>query len=138
MGYDRKKKSADWLVDQYLRAYGMDQANSAYDKPKKKEDIDSKMRAMEDLIVDEAIKYTGAHEGTKDSKEIQEVKDKVMAQLAAAYSLEKMRRALGEFKASIAAQKATAPASHSLPFPKAIGKNCSYFSFYDAQISWML
>ncbi|XP_073993406.1 uncharacterized protein isoform X3 [Rhodnius prolixus] len=120
LGYDRKKKSADWLVDQYLRAYGMDQANSAYDKPKKKEDIDSKMRAMEDLIVDEAIKYTGAHEGTKDSKEIQEVKDKVMAQLAAAYSLEKMRRALGEFKASIAAQKATAPASHSLPFPKAI------------------
>lgn len=123
-GYDRKKKSADWLVDQYLRAYGLEQTGGqAYDKPKKKEDIDSKMRAMEDLIVDEAIKYTGAHEGTKDSQEIQEVKDKVMAQLAAAYSLEKMRRALSEFKGSIAAQKATAPASHSIPFPKAIDES---------------
>ncbi|KAK9505832.1 hypothetical protein O3M35_009805 [Rhynocoris fuscipes] len=116
-GYDRKKKSSDWVVDQYLRSYGLDKDGS-YDKPKRKEDIDAKMRAMEDLIVDEAIKYTGAHEGTKDSNEIQEVKDKVMAQLAAAYSLEKMRRALGEFKASIAAQKGSA-APHSMQFTKA-------------------
>ncbi|KAL1123381.1 hypothetical protein AAG570_002463, partial [Ranatra chinensis] len=121
---DVKKKSIDWLLNQYLRAYGLKNKKNAYEKPKKRpDDMDSKLRAMEDLIVDQAIKYTGAHEGTTDSKEVQEVKDRVMAQLAAAYSLEKMRRALGEFKSSIAAQKATAPASHSIPSPKIDNKD---------------
>ncbi|KAL1123380.1 hypothetical protein AAG570_002463 [Ranatra chinensis] len=140
-GIDRRKKSRgndlndEWLLNQYLRAYGLknkkgsEEADNtmeqnAYEKPKKRpDDMDSKLRAMEDLIVDQAIKYTGAHEGTTDSKEVQEVKDRVMAQLAAAYSLEKMRRALGEFKSSIAAQKATAPASHSIPSPKIDNKD---------------
>ncbi|XP_014256150.1 uncharacterized protein LOC106670383 [Cimex lectularius] len=112
-GYDRKKKSMDWMVDQYSKPY-----MNPYSKKKRPDDMDSKMRAMEDLIVDEAIKYTGAHEGMRDSKEIQEVKDKVMAQLAAAYSLEKMRRALNEFKTSIAMQKTNAPPSHAVPMPK--------------------
>lgn len=67
--------------------------------------------------------------GSKDVKEIQEVKDKVMAQLAAAYSLEKMRRALGEFRASIAAQKATAPSSHAIPPPKTAGNSILLFIY---------
>ncbi|KAF5297160.1 hypothetical protein FQR65_LT10059 [Abscondita terminalis] len=68
-------------------------------------EMDLKLKNIEDSIVDEALKYTGAHEGTTDSKEIQEIKDKVISRLAAAYSLEKMRQALGEYKASIAKQR---------------------------------
>ncbi|GLH01470.1 Uncharacterized protein GBIM_07612, partial [Gryllus bimaculatus] len=67
--------------------------------------VDSKLRGMEDLIVNEAVKYTGAHEGATDPREVQEVKDKILARLAAAYSLEKMRLALREFKSSLQAQK---------------------------------
>ncbi|XP_049787714.1 uncharacterized protein LOC126191042 [Schistocerca cancellata] len=68
------------------------------------DDMDTKLRNMEDLIVNEAVKYTGSHEGTQDPKEIQEMKDKIMSRLAAAYSLEKMRLALAEFKSSLQAQ----------------------------------
>ncbi|CAH1405672.1 unnamed protein product [Nezara viridula] len=127
-GIDRRKKSADseinneWLARKYLEKYGYfdkDKDQMSMENQKKRpDDVDNKMRAMEDLIVDQAIKYTGAHEGTTDSKEIQEVKDKVMAQLAAAYSLEKMRRALGEFKASIAAQRANNPSGNGVVMPK--------------------
>lgn len=67
--------------------------------------MDAKLRNIEEVIVNEAVKYTGAHEGTSDTKEIQEVKDKVLAHLATAYSLEKMRQALREFKSSLLAQK---------------------------------
>jgi hypothetical protein len=67
--------------------------------------MDAKLRNIEEVIVNEAVKYTGAHEGTSDTKEIQEVKDKVLAHLATAYNLEKMRQALREFKSSLLAQK---------------------------------
>jgi hypothetical protein len=67
--------------------------------------MDAKLHNIEDVIVNEALKYTGAHEGTTDAKEIQEVKDKVLAHLATAYSLEKMRQALREFKSSLMAEK---------------------------------
>lgn len=67
--------------------------------------MDGKLRNFEDMIVNEALKYTGAHEGITDAKEIQDVKDKVMANLATAYSLEKMRQALRDFKSSLLAQK---------------------------------
>ncbi|GLV41697.1 uncharacterized protein CBL_13364 [Carabus blaptoides fortunei] len=69
------------------------------------DEMDDKLKNIEDLIIDEALKYTGAHEGETDPKEIQEVKDKVISRLAAAYSLEKMRRALSEFKTSLAVQR---------------------------------
>lgn len=68
-------------------------------------EMDEKLKSTEDSIVDDAIKYTGAHEGITDSKEIQEVKDRVISRLAAAYSLEKMRRALGEYKINIAKER---------------------------------
>ncbi|XP_075210430.1 uncharacterized protein LOC142317765 [Lycorma delicatula] len=144
----RRKKSLnknindEWLLNQYLKAYSLsnngspypDDVNqlnrghqyessmspdSDYDLEKKgPDDIDDKLRAMEDLIVDEALKYTGAHEGITDSKEIQKVKDRVMSKLAAAYSLEKMRRALGEFKSSIAAQNEAKASIISTPKPE--------------------
>lgn len=130
-GIDRRKKSTggnevnnDWLLKKYLEAYGIGKDKDAMmgieNQKKRPEDVDTKIKAMEDSIVDQAIKYTGAHEGITDSKEIQEVKDRVIAELAAAYSLEKMRRALGELKASMAAQKASASPSHNTPLSKSI------------------
>lgn len=80
-------------------------SNIRVDEQTKLQEVDTKLKNIEDSIIDEALKYTGAHEGTVDSKEIQEVKDKVISRLAAAYSLEKMRQALGEYKESIAKQR---------------------------------
>lgn len=42
--------------------------------PASLEGMDKKLRTMEDLIVDEAVKFTGAHQGSADPKEIQTVK----------------------------------------------------------------
>lgn len=110
-GIDRRKKSMgsagrnfpvneDWLLNKYLAAYGVGGGDD-----KSPEDVDSKMRAVEEMMLDDAIKYTGAHEGTTDRQEIKEVKDRVMARLAAAYGLEKIRQALGSFKAQPPAHK---------------------------------
>lgn len=50
-------------------------AQSAQDEePASLEGMDQKLKAMEDLIVDEAVKYTGSHQGTADPQEIQSVK----------------------------------------------------------------
>lgn len=120
----KKSKTEDdsWLLDQYLKAYSISakaiknsedegkEGTSHFEIDKKSsDDIDGKLRAMEDMIVDQTVKYTGAHEGMTDSEEIQAVKDRVIDQLAAAYSLEKMRKALNEFKTSMAAQKSSEP-----------------------------
>lgn len=133
-GLDRRKKSdadldKEWLMERYHKAVSMTAKRSTdyplqhfhihdqqqqQEKIKKEEtkteedkikEIDEKLKNIEDAIVDDAIKYTGAHEGTIDSKEVQEVKDRVISRLAAAYSLEKMRRALGEYKLSVAKEK---------------------------------
>ncbi|RZF47188.1 hypothetical protein LSTR_LSTR004897 [Laodelphax striatellus] len=120
----RRKKSAtdnfddEWLLNQYLQAYSAGpkkakaEALRAAELEAKNEipyadDIDGKLRAMEDLIVEEALKYTGANQGLAggDQAQVRKVKERVMSQLAAAYSLEKMRRALGEFKSSIGSKQ---------------------------------
>lgn len=126
-GLDRKKKSDngldnEWLMERYHKAVAMatkrsadhkhelkkeaftDEKNTKADNVKISE-MDAKLKNIEDSIIDEAVKFTGAHEGAVDSKEIQEVKDKVMSRLAAAYNLEKMRRALDEYRMSIEKEK---------------------------------
>lgn len=113
------KKNTDYPLkyfknhdDDNTRKTKRDEINKKKDEPEVQKsnkakllEMDSKLKSIEDLIIDEALKYTGAHESTTDSKEIQEVKDKVISRLAAAYSLEKMRKALGEFKNSITVQR---------------------------------
>jgi hypothetical protein len=122
---------SEWLMERYHKAVGLTSKRNAeyplqsfknHDQPSKKEsegsterkkdleevkisEMDAKLKNMEDTIIDDALKYTGAHEGTTDSQEIQDVKDRVISRLAAAYSLEKMRRALGEYKLSIAKER---------------------------------
>lgn len=123
----------EWLMERYHKAMAITSKRSAeyplqhfrnHDQESKKKsqeiyevkkdakseeakirEMDEKLKSIEDSIVDDALKYTGAHEGTTDSKEIQEVKDRVISRLAAAYSLEKMRRALGEYKMNIAKER---------------------------------
>ncbi|XP_060515866.1 uncharacterized protein LOC132695569 isoform X2 [Cylas formicarius] len=134
-GLDRRKKSEnsgldkEWLVERFHKAVAitakkrnaepLQSIRNHAAKGKKEssdtnqlkeeqriEDIDAKLKTMEDKIVDDALKYTGAHQDDGDSREIQEVKDNIISRLAAAYSLEKMRNALEEYKNAIANEKA--------------------------------
>ncbi|XP_022915227.1 uncharacterized protein [Onthophagus taurus] len=109
-GIDRKKKSDnldnEWLMERYHKAVAMASKRDKQDTNQKTteekiNEMDTKLKNIEYAIVDDALKFTGAHEGAVDSKEIQEVKDRVISQLATAYSLEKMRRALGEYRKSV-------------------------------------
>ncbi|KAG7310419.1 hypothetical protein JYU34_003196 [Plutella xylostella] len=71
------------------------------------DNIDKKLKNMEGMIVDDALHYSYIGEEL-DSKEEQEMKEKLLSKLAAAYSLEKMRKALKEFKQSLQIQKTDA------------------------------
>ncbi|KAG6447044.1 hypothetical protein O3G_MSEX004710 [Manduca sexta] len=84
-----------------------DNKRNAKDNDSKLDNIDKKLRNMEGLIVDEALHYSNIGDDL-DSKEEQEMKEKLLSRLAAAYSLEKMRKALKEFKQSLQSQKALA------------------------------
>ncbi|XP_017867293.1 PREDICTED: histone-lysine N-methyltransferase, H3 lysine-79 specific [Drosophila arizonae] len=72
--------------------------------PEKLESMDKKLQSIEDFIIDETIKYTGAHEGIKNQEEIRKLKEHVLSRLATAYSLEKMRRALDKLRQSVDAE----------------------------------
>ncbi|KAH8372249.1 hypothetical protein KR093_010772, partial [Drosophila rubida] len=72
--------------------------------PEKLESMDKKLQSIEDFIIDETIKYTGAHEGINNQEEIRKLKEHVLARLATAYSLEKMRRALDKLRQSVDAE----------------------------------
>lgn len=72
--------------------------------PEKLESMDKKLQSIEDFIIDETIKYTGAHEGIKNQDEIRKLKEHVLSRLATAYSLEKMRRALDKLRQSVDAE----------------------------------
>ncbi|CAH2241090.1 jg13148 [Pararge aegeria aegeria] len=81
--------------------------SSSSDNESKLDSIDKKLRNMEGLIVDEALHYSNIGEEL-DSKEEQEMKEKLLSRLAAAYSLEKMRKALKDFKQSLQLQRNSA------------------------------
>lgn len=82
----------------------------------KLENIDKKLKNMEGLIVDEALNYSNVGEEL-DSKEEQDMKEKLLSKLAAAYSLEKMRKALKEFKQSLQIHKSEPSGMQSSPIP---------------------
>lgn len=63
--------------------------------------MNDKLKTIENMIIDETLKYTGAHEGITNPEEIRQLKDHVVSRLATAYSLEKMRRALEKLKQSV-------------------------------------
>uniref|UniRef100_A0A8D8WJU7 Uncharacterized protein n=1 Tax=Cacopsylla melanoneura TaxID=428564 RepID=A0A8D8WJU7_9HEMI len=99
-GIDKRKKksykrntSENWPVEQYMYHNELNNIEA--------KDIDTKFRDMEDMILDQVIKYTGAHEGIRNPEQLHRIKQKIMAQLATAYSLEKMRHTLDEYKSTI-------------------------------------
>ncbi|KAF9800423.1 hypothetical protein SFRURICE_016813, partial [Spodoptera frugiperda] len=100
-------------IDRAHLAVKNDDKRSATDNDSKLDNIDKKLRNMEGLIVDEALHYSNVGEEL-DSKEEQEMKEKLLSRLAAAYSLEKMRKALKEFKQSLQIQKTK---SNTAPSP---------------------
>ncbi|EDV36328.1 uncharacterized protein Dana_GF12017, isoform B [Drosophila ananassae] len=115
-GLDRKKKSSPGN-DQLKKRSDSDSSNTNDDDEeeesseaeKKKRDFDAeklesmdkKLQSIEDFIIDETIKYTGAHEGLNSRDDIRRIKDHVLSRLATAYSLEKMRRALDKLRRSV-------------------------------------
>lgn len=74
----------------------------------KLDNIDKKLKNMEGFIVDEALHFSANVGDDLDSKEEQNMKEKMLSRLAAAYSLEKMRKALKEFKHSLQTQQSDA------------------------------
>ncbi|XP_037714745.1 histone acetyltransferase KAT6A isoform X2 [Drosophila subpulchrella] len=115
-GLDRKKKSVQKKEDLKKRSENDSSANDddedddeSSDAEKKKRDFDNekldsmdkKLQSIEDFIIDETIKYTGAHEGLNSKDDIRRIKDHVLSRLATAYSLEKMRRALDKLRRSV-------------------------------------
>ncbi|XP_034478135.1 uncharacterized protein LOC117784494 [Drosophila innubila] len=107
-GLDRKKKS-EQLSNSSSKKDNNNNNNEDVEEEKKKRDIDpeklesmdKKLQSIEDFIIDETIKYTGAHEGINSQDEIRKLKEHVLSRLATAYSLEKMRRALDKLRQSV-------------------------------------
>ncbi|XP_032590914.1 histone-lysine N-methyltransferase, H3 lysine-79 specific isoform X2 [Drosophila grimshawi] len=115
-GLDRKKKSEQLSDGESKKRSTDDDSNNDDDQneemqkkkrdidPEKLESMDKKLQSIEDFIIDETIKYTGAHEGIKNQDEIRKLKEHVLSRLATAYSLEKMRRALDKLRQSVDAE----------------------------------
>ncbi|KAL1493239.1 hypothetical protein ABEB36_011331 [Hypothenemus hampei] len=120
-GLDRRKKSdsndldKEWLMERYHKAVAVTAKKRNAELPlqsfrnhdvlikegkeeQKIKELDAKLEKLEDEIVEDALKYTGAHQDYGDSKEIQQVKENIIARLAQAYNIEKMRNALEEYK----------------------------------------
>ncbi|XP_013183929.2 uncharacterized protein LOC106129803 [Amyelois transitella] len=88
--------------------------DTSKDNDAKLDTIDKKLKTMEGLIVDEALHFTNVGDDL-DSKEEQEMKEKLLSRLAAAYSLEKMRKALKEFKQSLQTHRTETVNSSPIP-----------------------
>ncbi|XP_003426568.1 uncharacterized protein LOC100679629 isoform X1 [Nasonia vitripennis] len=115
-GIDRRKKKAVYMAkpgtqdqdDEYLlqKYYEIMAENlkpvdkDSGEKRDKLHQMDSKLRNMKNLMIEEAVQV-----GSKNNMDNQEVKEEIMSRLAAAYSLEKLRRALYELSRDAAAQR---------------------------------
>lgn len=125
-GLDRRKKSdkgldKQWLIERYHKAMNLNEKRTPeppttekndvkVKKPKLPQDkelqqLNKKLMNMEEALVEDALKYTGAHEGEADTKEILEIKDRIISRLAQAYSLEKMRKALSEYRMNMESER---------------------------------
>ncbi|XP_011261077.1 uncharacterized protein LOC105254232 [Camponotus floridanus] len=115
-GIDRRKKKAtftagqgtqnqddEWMLQRYYEnmAENLKPKDDENEEKDKLEQMDSKLKYIKDLIIEEALKYANL----EDEGDLQKVKDKLMARMAAAYSLQKMRKALNELRNNVAAQK---------------------------------
>ncbi|XP_052862258.1 uncharacterized protein LOC128268975 [Anopheles cruzii] len=108
-GIDRRKKSVHDSASASSSGNYPLSFYKTYDEDRKKknvnqdklESMDRKLKNIEDIILDQTVKYTGDHEGLTEPGELQKLKDKVVARLATAYSIEKVRRTLEKLKDSV-------------------------------------
>ncbi|XP_025193819.1 protein PFF0380w [Melanaphis sacchari] len=100
-GYDRKKKSIenipseDTILNQYMRTYEKENEENEANAINLK---DEKLMWLEDTLINNALKYTGANQGTNDPEEINNVKNQVLANLNQAYYIEKLRNENNEMQ----------------------------------------
>ncbi|XP_036142894.1 uncharacterized protein LOC105829650 isoform X1 [Monomorium pharaonis] len=115
-GIDRRRKKAtftagqgtqnqddEWMLQRYYEnmAENLKPKEEENERKDKLEQMDSKLKYIKDLIVEEAMRYAAS----EDEADLQKVKDKLMSRMAAAYSLQKMRKALSDLRNNVAAQK---------------------------------
>ncbi|EZA62754.1 hypothetical protein X777_07570 [Ooceraea biroi] len=115
-GIDRRKKKAtfmagqgtqnqddEWMLQRYYEnmAENFKPKDDENERKDKLEQMDSKLKYIKDLIIEEALKYANL----EDEADLQKVKDKLISRMAAAYSLQKMRKALGDLRDNVAALK---------------------------------
>jgi len=62
---------------------------------------DDKLMWMEDALINDALKYTGANQGTNDPEEINNVKNQVLSNLNQAYQIEKLRHENNEMQGKL-------------------------------------
>lgn len=84
--------SDDTILNQYMRTYGKE---NEMDTNNLKDD---KLMWLEDALIDDALKYTGANQGTNDPEEINNVKNQVLTNLNQAYNIEKFRQENNEMQ----------------------------------------
>jgi hypothetical protein len=78
------------------------------EKRNKLQQMDSKLKNMKNQMIEEAMQV-----GLKNNMDSQEVKDEIMSRLSAAYSLEKLRRALNQLNSNAAAQRESQKAAQA-------------------------
>ena len=107
-GIDRRKKSLG--NSGYYPAHKLSASRNVMDDEFDYEEMDGdmkldamadKLKNIENLIIQDTVRYTGAHEGTMDPEEIQKMKNHVANRLATAYGVEKMRKAIEKLKESL-------------------------------------
>lgn len=84
--------SDDTILNQYMYTYGKENELENEVNEVNNDLKDDKLVWLEDKLIDNALKYTGANQGTKDPEEIDNVKNQVLANLNQAYNIEKLRQ----------------------------------------------
>ncbi|XP_076757892.1 uncharacterized protein LOC143427546 [Xylocopa sonorina] len=127
-GIDKRKKKAtlvpgegtqnqddEWMLQRYyqnmaenLKANDRDYEKEGNERKDKLDQLDPKQKNIKDLIIEKALKYVDS-----DDINLQKLENKVIARLAAAYSAEKMRKALNELRNNVAARIESQKAAHA-------------------------
>ncbi|XP_071650442.1 uncharacterized protein [Temnothorax longispinosus] len=117
-GIDRRKKKTtftagqgtqnqddEWMLQRYYEnmAENLKPKEDENERKDKLEQMDTKLKYIKDLIIDEAMRYAAS----EDKVDLQKVKDKLMSRMAAAYTLQKMQKALNDLRNNVAAHKQT-------------------------------
>ncbi|XP_051163610.1 midasin isoform X2 [Leptopilina boulardi] len=108
-GIDKRKKKStfmpkpgsqnqddEWFLERYYKtmAENLKSENDKDERKDKLQQMESRLKHIKDLIIQEALNVEGT--------DIEEIREKVLSRLAAAYSLDKMRKALNEFRDAVA------------------------------------